>query len=147
MKKLIILLSLILATAFPIYAHADKTTTLSAIGTLSASDVYVKYIAIGALGDAYNGGVYKEALLQQTAIQLSNLCDVTKESFVQMKQNGTLTGEDVRYAIKMIETYGYLKSQSDALLQYSKTSDVKDANNYETYRKLAWENIKQLLNL
>ena len=126
---------------------ADTNTLLSAVGGLSASDVYMKYAAIGSIGDGFEKGVYDSNFVKTVVGDILTLNNSATEHFNNMLNSGDFVGEDVVFGNRMIETYKYLSKEAEAFANYLMTMDKKYADEFQVYRKLAWGTIKLLLGL
>jgi hypothetical protein len=125
---------------------ADTNTLLSAVGG-PASDVYMKYAAIGSIGDGFEKGVYDSNFVKTVVGDILTLNNSATEHFNNMLNSGDFVGEDVVFGNRMIETYKYLSKEAEAFANYLMTMDKKYADEFQVYRKLAWGTIKLLLGL
>ena len=135
---------LLLFTIAPLSAQEEA---LSTIGTLGASNLYVTYLAIGALADAHSSDVYDDAQVIQLMQEIMNLIRTSGEALNTLQQSGILEGDDLEYVSDMLSAYNLLLNQAHGYKEYAATGEQKYANLYDSSRTSAWEKIVVLLGI
>lgn len=126
--------------------NADLTEdALVAVGGLGAADVYIAYLAIGSIADAYEEKVYLADEVNSLADGIATFCENSKSLLQQLLKSADKSD---RKAIQdIIDAYSLLIKQAKALIAYSQDNDPDTANEFEDYRQKAWTNISELLDL
>ena len=147
MKKtilLVVLMGLLCIAANNVFAQEEA---LSTVGVLGTSNIYITYVAIGAIADGHCYEVYDD----DTAIELmqvfANLSSSSIESLQDLLDFGNLDSEDFSIVNEMISILNLLINEAQAYQQYIETYNDSCADRYENYRNSAWEKIEVLLGL
>lgn len=122
-------------------------TELETIGAISASNLYVTYLAIGSMADGFEKKTY-EAKQAATSIQaVVNMSGVAKKYLQKLIDENIVVGSDIKLVREMLDTYDFLINEGTYLIRYTKSRDNKDAQQFHHYRGKAWDNIKRILKI
>ena len=128
-------------------AVADEQA-LTAVGTISVADVYLAYVAIGAVADAWAYDTHKETYTDETVRDLMSvvhdLTSSSKASLEALLAAAELSDEDVAGVTRLITAYGLLARESEGLVLRLETGDATD---FDNYRHQAWMVIAELYGL
>ena len=147
MKKvifLVFLIGLLCLSGSLLFAQEE---TLSSVGALGASNVYVTYLAIGAIADEHANEVYDDETTIELMQVLANLLNSSSESLQELLNSGILDPDDFSYVTEMINILNLLVNEAQGYLKYIETGDVSHANLYNNYRNNAWAKIEVLLGI
>jgi hypothetical protein len=145
MKNFGLLLVLgVLAGLAPL-AAADADSYLETIGALDASNMYMTYLALGVTGDTFEYGNYNAETTKSIAGEIKGLSQSSRDSLKKIIDAGLARGEDKALLLEMITVHELLISQAAELEKY--VDDPKGVNDFQAYRKKAWEKIKIILNI
>jgi hypothetical protein len=119
---------------------------LKTIGSLGASHIYTSFGYIGTVADAVAKEVYPPERAEDLMREMIGMIDVNIANLREVRKTG-LTESDVAAVDAMIEIYGLLKQEAQALSRYAKSRDREDAQAFEKARQTAWPRIARLLGL
>lgn len=145
MKKTLIFLSLVFL--FKSVSSFSNGLSLEAIGAFGASNIYLTYLSMGVLADGYENKVYEKNRAQQAVQEILSLASVSKNYLEKLIKERVLTGDDVRFGREMIRTYNLLIQEGNAFVRYISSNNRRDAEEFQSYRKQAWDKISALLGL
>jgi hypothetical protein len=117
---------------------------LVCIGALAGAHIYTTYGYVGTVADAYAHEVYKADKVQELMKEVVGLADVSVKQLKAVR-NGSIVESDKKVIDDVIEVYGLLKEEAQALSDYSKSKDQDDLKKYEKARTTAWPKIKTVL--
>ncbi len=144
-KTLFAALLIAVALAFPSRARADDAC-LEAVGGASAGYVYSTYMFIGVTADAFTKKAYDADKVKQLMTVGMKMLAESEKQLEKMKRSG-LDSADRAVVEEFLAVLGLLRAQAGALITYSKSGLVKDAECYEKARKKAWSRITKLLGI
>jgi hypothetical protein len=127
---------------------------LLAIGALGASHVYTMYGYIGVMADGYvgvtvngeNHRVYSAERIAELTPEIAMMCDNCKTRLEGLRDL-ELIEEDLEVVNQMIEIYGLLGRQAQALERFVESNSPRDAEEFETIRTTVWPEIARLLGI
>lgn len=133
-------------TAPAVIPAASEDIYLETIGGLGGSQMYITYAYIGVTADAYSKEIYPagqvKAMMGQTKDMLRKVLPLLRS----VQQTG-LEESDREFLNSMIEVYGLLETEAEALSAFVSSHEKKDLERYDQARKEAWPKIKKLLGL
>ncbi|MBX3444657.1 MAG: hypothetical protein KF774_19820 [Planctomyces sp.] len=116
------------------------------IGAMGATQVYLTYAYVGAVGDGFVKETYDAAkvgeLMGEVTGMTANL--VTQ---LQKVRDGDLTEEDRKALDQMIEINSLLKRQAESLSAFSQAPSAETAQAFEDVRTQVWPKIADLLGI
>ncbi len=148
MKRFLIPVLILFLAAAPVSGQEDSPidAALYAVGSLSASNVYLSYLVLGTVADAYALGLYNESIAVGIASETMYVNSNALESIRLLKEGGTLLDEDLTVLIQISQVYELLNREAEALIRF--ISDVNDTGEaFQSYRDQAWNAISRLLGL
>jgi hypothetical protein len=127
---------------------------LLAIGALGASHVYTMYGYIGVMADGYvgvtvngeNHRIYPAERIAELTPEIALMCDNCKTRLEALREVG-LIEEDLTVVNQMIEIYGLLSRQAQALERFVESNSPQDADEFERIRTTVWPEIAGLLGI
>jgi hypothetical protein len=119
---------------------------LVCIGALAGAHVYTTYGYVGTVADAYAHEVYKADKVQDLMKEVVGLADVSVKQLAAVRK-GSIVESDKKVIDDVIEVYGLLKEEAQALSDYTKSKDQDDLKKYEKARTTAWPKIKTVLGI
>jgi hypothetical protein len=145
MKNSCLLLVLTVLAGLVPLAAADTDAYLETIGALDASNMYMTYLALGVTADTFEFGNYNAETTKSIAGEIKGLSQSSRDTLKKIVDKGLARGDDKALLLEMITVHELLISQSAELEKY--VDDPKGANDFQSYRKKAWEKIKVILNI
>ena len=127
----------------PAGAQEVPPEALQAVGAVGVADVYMSWMAIGAVCDAFvheNEGYDGESVASILQVMVS-LMTAVRESLEALLAAGGLTDTDTEVVTLLVQTYEYLALQARTFLAYLRTGDPGE---YEAHRSHAWGLIERL---
>ncbi|MCX7787413.1 MAG: hypothetical protein N2442_06935 [Spirochaetes bacterium] len=143
--KRIASIALVVLFALSVSQGFSQEEYLSAIGGLGASNLYVSFLTIGMLGDAFEYGVYQPDTVKDILGEVISLNKASRASLDTLVKEGHVTGEDRATVLEMIQAHSMLEKQAGELLKYAE--DKKLPNDFQFYRKKSWELISNILGI
>ena len=119
--------------------------TLKTIGALGASNLYMTYIAVGAVADGDEHDGYDDESAEKLLSSISRFNAKVNEALQTLLDAEVLTEHDGQFILEMIGTLTLLSGQADSYLQYMQTSGKEHAESYSRHREEAWAKIQMLL--
>jgi hypothetical protein len=119
---------------------------LVCIGALAGAHIYTTYGYVGTVADAYAHEVYKADKVQDLMKEVVGLADVSVKQLKAVR-NGSIVESDKKVIDDVIEVYGLLKEEAQALSDYTKSKDQDELKKYEKARTTAWPKIKTVLGI
>ncbi len=124
-------------------AEGVPPQALQAVGSLGVADVYMAWMAIGAVSDSYvheNEGYGKESVVSILEVMM-RLTTSVRESLEQLLAAEGLSDADTEVITLLIETYQTLALQARSFVGYVQTGNPGE---YDTHRRRAWGFIQKL---
>jgi hypothetical protein len=116
------------------------------IGAMGATQVYLSYAYIGAIGDGFVNKSYDAAKVQELMNEVSGMSQHLVQQLEKVNA-GELTDEDRQAITQMIEINTLLKREADALVAFSKKPTTQSAESFESVRREVWPKIAKLLGI
>jgi len=139
LTTILVLGSLTVSTGF------GQEEYLSTIGGLGASNLYMSFLTIGLLGDAFEYGVYEADTAKDILGEVISLNKASRVSLDTLVKEGKVSGEDRATVLEMIQAHSMLEKQAGELVKYA--GDKKLPNDFQFYRKKSWELISNILGI
>lgn len=133
------------APAEPV-AEAPVDERLYLIGAMGATQVYLSYAYIGAIGDGYVNKSYDAAKVQELMGEVSGMSQHLVSQLEKVTA-GELTNEDRQAITQMIDINKLLKKEADALVTFSQKPTPQNAESFEAVRREVWPRIAKLLGI
>ena len=134
----VICVFLILAGGVSVFG---QTAALSSVGALGASNLYMSYMAIGAVTDAHAHGAYEDGTAMELVRSFARFIVGSRESLSLLRETEELGEMDDAFVLQMIEILDLLLSESEAYVRYLETREEDWAEKFEESRAAAWEKI------
>jgi len=144
MKKIV---SIVFVLSFGINLFPDNDLKLETIGATAASTLYLSYMAIGVVADAYQNKAYNKNTASGFVREAVAIMGVCKNYMNRLSTEGGLSNNDIATAKKMIETFDLLINEGQSFINYVETNDSKHVKAFHDYRNKAWKNISEILGL
>lgn len=116
------------------------------IGAMGATQVYLTYAYVGAVGDGFVNKTYDSAKVQELMGEVTGMTDHLIKQ-LQRVRDSELTVEDRAALDQMIDINQLLKKQSEALAAYSRDSSQENARAFDDVRVEVWPKISALLGI
>jgi len=116
------------------------------IGAMGATQVYLSYAYIGAIGDGYVNKSYDAPKVQELMGEVSGMSQHLVQQLEKVNA-GELTNEDRVAITQMIEINRLLKKEADALVAFSQQPTAPNAESFENVRREVWPKIAKLLGI
>jgi hypothetical protein len=116
------------------------------IGAMGATQVYLSYAYIGAIGDGYVNKSYDAPKVQELMGEVSGMSQHLVQQLEKVNA-GDLTNEDRAAITQMIDINRLLKKEADALVTFSKSPTAPNAEAFESVRREVWPKIAKLLGI
>lgn len=148
MKKIFIISITILIVSMMLSSYSSKLEEKLFYnqGFFVAAFLYQTYFTIETASDAWTQGSYtleKTHTILQTSV---NFLDLSVKTLKELTLFSIIT-DDRNTLLQMIDIASDLKNQGSFMIQYMSSKNKKDLDNYELYRKQAWEKISHLMGL
>lgn len=152
MKRLFrsLFLSLLLMGSFSDSRAQASSAVLECMGSISSLMIYNTYVTIGSIADMYTTEtIKKDHALELCSEQVAMLEVVRKavKKVLDDNDKGALGNDDKAYIKDLSIAIGHLKEQAANLEKYLNSGNESDAQQYQKYRKAAWNKIAQILDL
>lgn len=118
---------------------------LSTIGGLGASNLYMSFLTIGLLGDAFEYGVYEAGTTKDILEEVISLNKASRQNLDALVKGGKVAGEDRATVLEMIEAHSMMEKQAGELAKYVENKSIP--NDFQFYRKKSWELISNILGI
>ena len=116
------------------------------IGAMGATQVYLSYAYIGAIGDGYVNKSYDAAKVKELMGEVSGMSQHLVSQLEKVTA-GELTEEDRTAITQMIDINRLLKKEADALVAFSEKPTTQNAQAFEAVRHEVWPKIARLLGI
>ena len=116
------------------------------IGAMGATQVYLSYAYIGAIGDGYVNKSYDTAKVQELMGEVSGMSQHLVSQLEKVNA-GDLTAEDREAITQMIDINKLLKNEADKLVAFSEKPTTVNAEAFEAVRREVWPKIAKLLGI
>jgi hypothetical protein len=140
---------LILAVCVPaVFAqeNAEPDPSLVAVGSLSASNLYLSYLVLGTVADGYISGSYDDDTTKSIARETIFLNGNTRSALETLLDSDVIAPEESMVVNEMIQSYVVLDNMARALIAFV-DDDEDNGAAYQVFRVEAWERISRLLDL
>lgn len=119
---------------------------LYSVGSLSASNVYLSYLVLGTVADAYSQGLYTADVATSITNEALYLNANARDSLDELLRTKNLSDEDYAVLERIRTVYNVLEQEGEALVRF--ISDPSDSGEeFQTYRSEAWAQISELLGI
>lgn len=125
---------------------ASSDPSLVAVGSLSASNLYLSYLVLGTVADGYVNGSYDLETTKSIARETIFLNGNSRDALQDLLDSQVIAEEEARVVTDMIESYGILDNMAGALLNFIE-DEGDNGSAYQMFRKEAWGRISALLGL
>jgi hypothetical protein len=132
------------AAASPAEEPVDDRLYL--IGAMGATQVYLTYAYVGAVGDGFVNKTYDAAKVQELMGEVAGMTDHLIQQLRKVR-GGELTDDDRTAIDEMIDINVMLKKQAEALSAFSKEDSEENAKTFEDVRTEVWPRISNLLGI
>lgn len=119
---------------------------LTAIGGLTAANMYTTYIAIGATADAFGNDVYTAEQVRSIMTSFVGMMDTVKKQLLNVQEKLD-SKDDIKYIDEAIEIFGLLQEEARQLSKFAASKSQDDYKAYEKARTTVWPRIKKLLGI
>lgn len=120
---------------------------LQTIGAAGGSNLFLTYMSIGVIADAYQKDTYTAEKAAKYVNSITAQAKVVSRYLDKLLASGELSENDSRYVTRMNQAYSLLVKEGDAFVAYVKTRDRKHIKQFHSYRKEAWSMISALLGI
>ena len=118
---------------------------LIAVGTLSASNLYLSHLVLSTVADGFVNGNYDLEITKNITGETIFLNENSRSSLQALLEDDTIAQEDRDIVREMIESYQVLDNMARALITFVEEDD--DGSSYRLLREEAWEQILSLLKM
>lgn len=125
---------------------ADIDVALYAVGSLSASNLYLSYLVLGTVADSYSQGIYTEEVAASLTNEAMFMNTNAQRALEQLLSQGRLAPEDAAAVQRIAQTYSTLTKEAEALILFINDKE-NTGEEFQTYRREAWQQISTLLGL
>ena len=153
-RLLLLCLLPVLLLMMPDTLAAQKTgpstegkASLSVIGGLSGSNVYLAYLSLEAIAANFSCGNYSADEAVKVCSSVSNLIEKTILNLRSAQNLEGISREDHVFLDEMIGAYGILRGQALYLLDYTASLSDDDLSLFMSAKQDSWEAIQELLGL
>jgi hypothetical protein len=127
-------------------AEPKSDDRLACIGSLAHAHIYTTYGYVGTVADAFAHDIYKAEKVQELMKEVAGLADMSMKQLKAIR-SGNLVDSDKKAIDELVEVYGILKEEAQALSAYTKSKDEEDLQKFEKARTSAWTKIKTVLRI
>jgi hypothetical protein len=128
------------------YASKLEEQLFYNLGHFGATYLYQTYLNIGMTSDAWTHNIYTPDDSKHFLQVNISFLDTSKNLLTQMTEFA-ISSDDRDTFIKMIAIIDDLRNEADFMLKYIGSRNEKDMNQYDSYRKTAWDKISKLMNI
>jgi hypothetical protein len=125
---------------------ANIDDRLYLIGAMGATQVYLTYSYIGAIGDSYVHKTIEAAKVQDLMSEVDGMGDHLVKNLKEVR-DGDLTEEDRAAIDQMIAINEMLQTQAQALSAFSADPTPENAQTFDSIRMRVWPLISNLLEI
>jgi hypothetical protein len=144
MKKFLCFLMVLFLAAGVTVLFADEDY-LYVIGAVEGSNLYMSYLTLGLLGDAFENGVYDAETAKAITLEASSLTKNTRDTLNTLIESGKVAGDDRNLILEMARAHDLLEKQAGELVKY--TDDKNVPNDFQYFRKESWTLIAKILGI
>jgi hypothetical protein len=116
------------------------------IGAMGATQVYLTYAYVGAVGDGFVNKTYDAPKVQELMGEVAGMTDHLIKQLRKVR-GGELTDDDRKAIDEMIDINVMLKKQAEALSAFSQDASDENAKSFEEVRTEVWPRISNLLGI
>ena len=120
---------------------------LTAVGALGASNLYMTFIAVGAIHDNFVSGTYDAATTESLVQSIRGLLASSVEHLQAVQKSPAVSGEDIEFLAGMVDASVNLIGEADSLVRYVQSGNDTDGEEFQREHEKAWQKISGLLNL
>ena len=120
---------------------------LQAIGASTASNLYLSYLSIGVIADAYTKKVYTKEQSISFVSSVIAQAGVQSDYLRKMIDGGDIPEGEQEFVGKMITCFGLIMDEGNNLIDYVKTGKNESLAAYDGKRKEAWALISEIMGL
>jgi hypothetical protein len=142
--RILLILWAALALHLPLRAQSSLLETL---GHSAGQGVYLTYLSVGMLADAYSGGVYEDSMAMKIMGEMVSVSEGARKQFGGLLESGELGESDAAFIRALTGAYNSLHSEAYAYLRYMETGEPGYLDEYNSHREAAWSQIAALLGL
>lgn len=124
----------------------DTDAALYAVGSLSASNLYLSYLVLGTVADAYSQAIYDEEVAASLTNEAMYMNTNAQKALEQLLRDGRLADEDSRAVQRIARVYTTLTREAESLILFI-TNKEDTGEDFQRYRQEAWQQISELLGL
>lgn len=147
MKRIILIALTVLFAATAGISKNGDNLKLEAIGSATASNLYLTYLTIGVIADSYTKSVYDNkrtvSFVQATIAQAG----AQKKNLQKLLDNKQIPNNDLVIVKKMIDCYGLLIDEGNYFIDYVNTKSKNSLGSYDSKRNQAWTLIKNIMGI
>lgn len=145
--RLALPLYLCILLVLPVFGLAAEDTDpgLVAVGTLSASNLYLSYLVLGTVADGFVNGSYDLDTTRSIILETIFLNGNAQTSLKNLSIGRKITTQDREIVLEMLQSYNILDNMANALIEFIDKED--NGASYQAFRQKAWDNISSLLGL
>ena len=123
----------------------NEDPRLVAVGSLSASNLYISYLILGTIADGFTSGSYDKDTTRNITLEIIFLNENTQSALRSLIQYDGIVSEEVEIIEEMLQAYTLLEKMAQGII--SLVEDEDNGSFYRVFRQEAWEKISMLLNL
>lgn len=151
-KKFIVLIffcSFFLVNISTTFSQIDKNDViyLETIANVVGHDLYLSYINIGYISDAYILRVYKQKVVLTMLNEYVDYISIMIKQMENLSEKKLIPLPDTPYVNKQIEAYKTMKQQALEFIKYVETGEIKYVETFESLRLKAWSLIATVLGI
>lgn len=124
---------------------SGQSAALSTVGALGASNLYMSYMAIGAVSDAHAHGAYKDEAAMELVRSFARFYLGSRESLNLLRESGEMSEADDVFVVQMNEILDLLLKEAEAYIRYLETREKGWAERFEESRASAWDKILNMM--
>ncbi len=125
---------------------SEADPSLVAVGSLSASNLYLSYLVLGTVADGFVSGSYDLETTKSIALETIFLNGNSKSALESLIDSDVIAPEESMVVNEMIQSYMVLDNMAEALIRFVEDDEDNGAA-YQVFRVEAWERISRLLGL
>ncbi|MDX1905789.1 MAG: hypothetical protein SF053_02055 [Bacteroidia bacterium] len=135
----------VFACSISIFSLRAQDIVLETLGVSSGQAVYLTYVAMGTVVDAYNANAYDTTTATQMLTNYMNMSEAAANQYKKLIEANLLTEEDQSYVVQLSEIYQLLYAEASAFKSYIEGADETYLTIYDARRNEAWTRITGLL--
>ena len=118
---------------------------LETIGASAGSNLYLTYLSIGVIADAYTKEVYDKTQTVSFVDSVTAQAKVQKDYMDKLIKSKKLSESDAVILKKMMDCYSLLIDEGKFLVEYVNTGKDASLTTYDAKREQAWTLISEIL--